>query len=341
MTKANVNTSNNFDELLRQYEMNYLLDPNGEAFTETLTTVAKIITHSVLRKCIDVSHNVSLMEVKRDIVKDSNSLETIARANKELYSLAYNEDGDLIRVTNGEEYVTRRYNDGREKRMKKVNTLEAGYNKETRERLGDGLDLVNVAIATLLEQTHKHGPNLEEKYTVRRLKRKVYIKLEDSVNGWEEVETTPIQETFKAVRRAIENSRAIATDPRNGYSYLEDIAKDSETGEETSVYRRLDRYSDLGGYAVDSNGRRTLYSAAEDIVDSMDELLEVLNLSERQATILKLRLRGYGYKAIGTYLGIDRKNVSRTCKQIQTKVLTVAKESDSYFHLETIKKYME
>lgn len=339
--KTNIGTERNFTDLLLDYYEQYEQNPAGEEFTNTLTTIAKIITHSVLRKCIDVSHNESLIEVKRDITKDSHSLETIARANNELYTLSYTEDGDLIRKAINEEYVIRKDSKGKEKKVKKENSLETGYNREVRERLGDGLDLVNVAIITLLEQTREHGAYLDMPYTIRRLKRKVYIKLEDSVKGWEEVETTPIQETFKAVRRAIENSRAIATDPRNGYSYLEDIATDSETGEETTVYRRLDRYADLGGYAVDSSGKRTFYNADSETVEDMDELISCLNLSDRQATILKLRLRGYGYKAIGTYLGIDRKNVARTCKQIQSKVIAIANESSYYFHIETVAKYME
>lgn len=74
---------------------------------------------------------------------------------------------------------------------------------------------------------------MQSPYKERRLKKKVWIKKDDSINGWETVETTPIQETYKAVRREIEHSRAMSTDARNGYSYLEDIAHDSETGEET------------------------------------------------------------------------------------------------------------
>ena len=340
-TIATVATGKTFTDLLVDYVVHYETDPQGKDFTETLTTIAKIITHSVLRKCINVSHNESLIEVKRDIVRDSHSLETIARANNELYTLAYTKDGDLTRKEQTVEYIVKKDKNGKEKKVKKENSLEIGYNRETRERLGDGLDLVNVAIATLLEQTREHGAWLEQGYEVRRLKRKVYIKLEDSVNGWETVITTPIQETFKAVRRAIENSRAMSTDPRNGYSYLEDIATDSETGEETTVYRRLDKYADLGGYAVDSSGKRTLYSASEETTESMDKLVESLNLTDRQATVLKLRLRGYGQKAIATYLGVSKQAIQKTQKQIQSKVIAIASEEHSLFTIETIERYMK
>lgn len=355
MNKQNMNngTSNSFTNLLLDYYEQYEHDPKSEEFTNTLTTIAKIITHSVLRKCIDVSHNESLIEVKRDIVKDSNSLETIARANRELYSLSYTEDGDLVSKLVKEEYVIRKDSKGKDKKVKKENSLEVGYNREVRERLGDGLDLVNVAIITLLEQTREHGAYLDMPYTIRRLKRKVYIKLEDSVKGWEEVETTPIQETFKAVRRAIENSRAIATDPRNGYSYLEDIATDSETGEETTVYRRLDKYSDLGGnmsekhaelsdpltiicnsesYGTMSHG--TMYSANANMVNKMDELIESLNLSMRESQVLKLRLRGYGNKAIATYLGVSLSSVKTIQRRVKEKAI-----ASEVFKTELIDRY--
>ena len=353
-TIATVSTGNTFKELLTKYELAYLTDPHGQDYTDALQELGTIIAYSVLRKCIDVSHNESLIDVRHDVAMARRSLDTLERANKELYTLTYNEDGDLISKLQKEEYVTRKDKNGKEKKVKKENALETAFNKLVRETLGDGLDLVNTAIATLISETEKHGADLEKEYTIRRLKRKVYIKLEDSVNGWEEVETSPIRETYKAVRREIENSRAIATDPRNGYSYLEDIATDSETGEETTVYRRLDKYSDLGGNMSEKHAELsdpltiicnseshgtmshgTMYSADASIVNDMDTLVESLNLTERQATTLKLRLRGYGYKAIGTYLGIRYDSVRDCMRAIQNKV----KNSDS-FNKDTLARYI-
>ena len=115
------------------------------------------------------------------------------------------------------------------------------------------MDLVHTASATLINQTKQHGnivEFMESPYKERRLKKKVWIKKADSVNGWETVETTPIQEVYKSVRREIENSRAMSTDARNGYTYLEEIAQDGETGEKTQVYKRLIKYADLGGCAM-------------------------------------------------------------------------------------------
>ena len=76
---------------------------------------------------------------------------------------------------------------------------------------------------------------------MRKLKKKVWIKVSESVNGWETVETSPIREVYKAVRREVANNRSLNIDPSNGYLYLEDLAKDDKSNEEATVYRRLNK----------------------------------------------------------------------------------------------------
>ncbi len=51
----------------------------------------------------------------------------------------------------------------------------------------------------------------------------------------------------------------------------------------------------------------------------MESLLAKLNLTSRQAQIIKYRLQGYGYKAIGTKLGVRADNVRNAMKAIQAK----------------------
>lgn len=143
------------------------------------------------------------------------------------------------------------------------------------------------------------------------------------MNGWETVETTPIREIYKAVRRSINTSRAMATDPRNGYSYIESMATDPETGETETVYRRLTKYADLGGYACDFNGACTLYSVDAETVRDTDTLIESMNLTKKQAQVLALRQSGYGYKAIATYLGVTQRAVAKTVEAIQKKAIAI------------------
>lgn len=84
------------------------------------------------------------------------------------------------------------YNEDRRQNRRRQQTkdnTDMQYNKLTQQILGDGLDLVNTAIVSLLDECTKVDTTaenfLETVYTVRRLKKKVWIKVEDSVNGWE------------------------------------------------------------------------------------------------------------------------------------------------------------
>lgn len=280
-------------------------DPRKE-YSDALTDLATAVAYSVLKKCINTGYNETLVSVRHELTRDRQTITNIAHCSEHSTRLTYNADGDMT-----QEVID---NDCK----KALTTLCA-------QTFGDGLDLVNDAIVAILEETEKQIArgetiDLERPYTIRRLKKKVWIKSADSVNGWETVETTPIREIYKAVRRAIDVSRAAATDPRNGYSYLEELATDPESGEETTIYRRLTKYADLGGYACDYNGACTLYSVDSATVADSETLVSALNLTKRQAQALKLRESGYGYKAIATYLGIRPDSVRDIFKAIQKKV---------------------
>lgn len=194
--------------------------------------------------------------------------------------------------------------------------------------IGDGYDLVNTAIVSILEEVQKQiergeSIDLERPYTVRRLKKKVWIKSADSVNGWETVETSPIREVYKAVRRYINQTGALHTDAKNGYSYLEDISHDNESGESEVIYRRLSKFADLGGHACDYNGAMTFYTVDIETVDEYESMIAKLNLTKKQAQIIKLREAGYNSTAIGTYLGVKPQTIDTTLNRIAEKAIEV------------------
>lgn len=298
-------------------------DPRKE-YSDALTDLATAVAYSVLKKCINTGYNETLVDVRHELTRDRQTLTNVAHCSEHATRLTYNADGDMTSETVDND-------------CKKALTTLASV------ALGDGLDLVHTAIVAILEETAKQTANgeavdLERPYTVRRLKKKVWIKSADSVNGWETVETSPIREVYKAVRRSIDLSRAAATDPRNGYSYLEELATDPESGEETTIYRRLTKYADLGGYATDYNGACTLYSVDGETVADSETLVSALNLTKRQAQALKLRESGYGYKAIATYLGIRPDSVRDIFKAIQKKVKSCDKFDKSLIERYTTAK---
>lgn len=316
MTKQQTATTTTtaFETLMINFCNEYRKDRNSATFTEVATDLATAVAFSVLRKCLDPQAksgktsnsgcNPQLDEVKRSIYRDTNILKNINYSCEKAFVTVYNEDGDRQTKTADSDY---RY----------------AYNKLTQQTFGDGLDLVNTAIVALLDECTKVDTTtenfLETVYTVRKLKKKVWIKVEDSVNGWETVETSPIREVYKAVRREVANNRSLNIDPSNGYMYLEDLARDEESNEETTIYRRLNKFSDLAGNVTDFNGAVKFETVDGASVADYDKMIELLELTARQAQILQLRMSGYGYIAISTYLGVNEKSVRDVLKTLQKK----------------------
>lgn len=317
--KTTTTETRNFTDLLRQYEKEYNNDKTSVAFSNVLDELATAVAYSVIKKCLDpqrkgrkdgqVSNsgcNTQLDEVKRSIYRDKNTLANIDYSCTQAFTTVYNEDGDRQTKTKDSDY---RY----------------AYNKLSQQTLGDGLDLVHVAMVALLDESEKADRTrknfLENTYEVRRLKKKVWIKSADSVNGWETVETSPIREVYKAVRREVANSRSLNIDPSNGYLYLEDLATDEESSEETTIYRRLNKFSDLAGNVTDFNGAVKFETVDANSVTDYDTMVEELELTARQTKILELRMGGYGYVAIATYLGVNEKSVRDVLKTVQKKAI--------------------
>lgn len=317
--KTTTTETKNFTDLLRQYEKEYNNDKTSVAFSNVLDELATAVAYSVIKKCLDpqrkgrkdgqVSNsgcNTQLDEVRRSIYRDKNTLANIDYSCKQAFATVYNEDGDRQTKTRDSNY---RY----------------AYNKLSQQTLGDGLDLVHVAMVALLDESEKADRTrenfLENTYEVRRLKKKVWIKSADSVNGWETVETSPIREVYKAVRREVANSRSLNIDPSNGYLYLEDLATDEESNEEATIYRRLNKFSDLAGNVTDYNGAVTFETVDSASVDKYENMVDALELTARQAKVLELRMGGYGCVAIGTYLGVREESVVSVLKTIQKKAI--------------------
>lgn len=307
-TTATVDTRKAFSALLETYA-NESTDTTTATYAAALTDLATAVAYSVLKKCINTGYNETLVTVRSELTSARRTLESIDYCNEHAAALTYNDNGDLTEKTLD-------------------NDLKKALTKLASVTIGDGLDLVNTAIVAILDETKKQvargeSVDLERPYTVRRLKKKVWIKSADSVNGWETVETTPIREIYKAVRRYITQTSAMSTDPRNGYSYIQDMSYDSETGESETIYRRLTKYANLGGYACDYNGAMTFYTVDNETVDRYDSMVESLNLTKKQATVLSLKMGGYGNKAIATYLGCTENSIKGAFTEIRRKAKRV------------------
>ena len=318
MKKANENkTPATFADLMRAYEQ-YASNPTADP--TPLTDLSTACAYSVLKKCIEVSQNKALENARKDLTADLHNLDRLSYASAHATETRYNAEGDPYTAIIDKD-------------------LHKAVEKLLAHSFGDGLDLVHDAVCAILDETQKAKERngytlppcfLEQQYTVRKLNRKVWIKAEDSAKGWQTVTTTAIQEIYKAIRRAIENSRAVQADPRNGYTYLSDLSTDPESDAVDIIYHRYGKFADLGGYATDINGNTdfdSLYTADRETADRVTAdvatIVEKLNLTQRQATIIDLRMRGYGARAIGTYLGINFDKVQRSLKLIQSKCTAI------------------
>ena len=165
----------------------------------------------------------------------------------------------------------------------------------------------------------------EDGETIRR--RRECIACGKRFTTYETVETTPITEIYRAVRRSIANNRSIQTASFK-YVYIEDLSTD-EDGETTDTfYHRIDKYSSLATepcYDINDNISRPFAPIASDIetMKTVDQYITDMNLTTRQATILKYRMRGYGYQAIATYLGVSKQAIAKTVYQIQAKAKAI------------------
>lgn len=308
-------SENGFAALMRKYEL--------EPTAENLQALARACAASVVAKCIDPQrktaataervsnggYSPAMVELRRAIQSDCTLLDnTRAAADEERTVCTVTKDGDV------------------KQERKESARLVALIG----DSVGDGMDLVQTAALAILEQAAEHSENavewLEMPFTVKRLKKQVLIRREDSA-AYDEKETTPIQEVFRAVRRAVEGNAAVRESSAR-YAYIDACDGENDGGEDR-VYRRLALYSDIGGAPCngridsaagaprgysDSNGN---YTASAREYWSYYELRDALNLTERQEQVLALREKGYGYKAIASYIGVSHNAIIHTVKRIQ------------------------
>lgn len=297
-----------FEQVKRDFETAL---NSGKDYGPQLLDLSTAIAYSVVRKCLDPQrktaparyvvsdngYNPAMDDLRRGIAADVALLDSTQTAAEKATRATLDADGNPVT----------------EVADKNAETALAALIDRT---LTDGIDLVNTAVVALLEQAadHADGPGwLDRPYTIRRLSRRVYIKEADSA-AYRDDETTPAQEVYRAVRRAVQDSRAVQTDPRNGYTYIEELTVDGLD----AIYYRLQKYADLGGYNVNGN-----YTADRQTMTEYNAIMGKLNLTARQAEVLALRMRGHGYKAIATYLGVTKRAVSKTMEQIQKKALAI------------------
>ena len=305
-TKATTAANNKaaFLSLLDNFNQLANNDRNSAEYIAALDELAFATACAVLKKVITASANKTLEIIRAEMIK--------ARYN--LKGLQWASDNEPEYTVSKTGKVTVTYNND------KTDT----ENRLIKENLGAGYDLVQAATLEILEQVKRQRDNneiidLSRPYTFRELDKRVIIRDSDSA-AFRDVTTTPIQQVFKAVRHEIEYTRS-ARCVDSGYSYIEKSVIDSESGAVATVYERQEKYADIGGYVCDFNGKETVYTASAATVEELEakktDIVKRANFNKKQILILSLRLRGYGDKAIGTYLGKQPRLIRRYRGQMQ------------------------
>lgn len=305
----NVNTASPFDLAKRAFESAYA---SGADYSTELENLATAIARSVLNKVIDpqrktavekstVSNsgvNRTLDELKRGMYFDGENLKNIRHWSNMDSVASYDSNGDM--------------------HLDHDKDADNGLNALIDYTITDGYDLIQTAVMALLEMAADHaasgGAWLDEPFTVSRLSKRVYIRETDS-RAYKDVETTPIQECYRAVRRAVASSRAVQTDPRSAYTYISIDAYEPEQLEQ--IFVRAGKWEDIG--SVDCHGLYTGDIETYRANRRVDELVEKMNLTARELQILKLRMHGASLHAVAEYLNTSYGSICRTVKRMREK----------------------
>lgn len=290
---------------------------NSRDYSASLQELSRMIAYAVVKRLHSVSGSNVIASFRRDIANAKNTFNKLSYTSNKAFSIVYDENGDACNYVEDVEEA--------ENFMRIIHT----------ETINDGFDLVQTASLAILEEISAQlarepgeAVDLERPYTIRKLDRRVIIRKGDSAK-WIEKETTPIQEIFRKVRKTIEDERRSPVSLESVYQYipLDEYGEAMEDGEameeaiEEHVYKRLPKYSVLGDYETDFNGKQTVVTASGEDVKTIDSIIEKLSLSSQQKAILTLRLRGYGKKAIASYFGITDGNVLNQLNRIRKKAL--------------------
>lgn len=334
MLKPNTTTTN----VIEQFEQLHIdrKHNNEKEYNNALDSLSQMIVYSVLNKTIDPQRK------KQDTQHVSNSgynSQVVALKNSLYHDISILDNIETSQNNSEKNIINSK---GDEKKVISDRTMHDGFTKILDENITDAYDLIQVAKLEILEQCNSslvddtQSGFMEIPYSYMTLSKKVVIKKDDS-KAQKEIVTTPIQQVYRKVSQYIRDNKSLQINPHNMYTYVE-LSTDNVDSASDRQYRRLEKFSDIGGYTTSDIFNCTpLYTADNFTIDDIETLIEKLELTARQAQILSLRLKGHGDDAIASYLGISRQGVQNNKKAIQKKALDkldispkVIKKMDKY-----------
>lgn len=293
----------NYQELCSKFEKEV---NTGANYSETLSMLSRAIVSSALKKIDDKTDDPIIKSKRQSLMVDCRTAERSADVLSDTHDVKINQDGEYELVVKSD-------------CKSRVDTINS-KKKYWKDTVGDTFDLVQTASLALLEEVAEqladgNDFSLTRVKVERTLDKRVYIQDTSSAKLVDK-EVMPIQVVYRKVRAVIASEKHVQD--KSVYTYTEWAMTDDD-GVSYTAYKRNLKYADVGGNVCDFNGSPVVYTADDSIVDKTDDIIDAMQLTERQALVLKYLRQGYGIKAIASYLGCSHQAVAKIRKQIQAK----------------------
>lgn len=259
-------------------------------------SLAAAVTRSMLKKVADPQRKSAT--AKRGKVSKNGMNAVIRRLNAATYA-DYRRLVDVANVENAAHYF-----DANGARKELNNALVS-------TTFDDAADIIHNAVVEILSQIDRmkndNAPiDFEREYTYKKRARTVVIDAADI--EYHDATTAPISAIHAAARRTLINNRAAKVDTGK-YVYIADA--------ENGYIRRA--AAELPYITIDNNG---IVTTDLNTIQTIDNLIDTLNLTATQAKVIKYRARGYSYDAIAKHNHVSKTAVFKTAKQVQKKAHT-------------------
>lgn len=259
-------------------------------------SLAAAVTRSMLKKVADPQRKTAT--AKRGKVSKNGMNAVIRRLNAATYA-DYRRLVDVANVENAAHYF-----DANGARKELNNALVS-------TTFDDAADIIHNAVLEILNQIDRMKNDaapidFEREYTYKKRARTVVIDAADI--EYHDATTAPISAIHAAARRTLINNRAAKVDTGK-YVYIADA--------ENGYIRRA--AAELPYITIDDNG---VITTDLNTMQTIDSLIDTLNLTATQAKVIKYRARGYSYDAIAKHNHVSKTAVFKTAKQVQKKAHT-------------------
>ena len=313
--KKEFKTDNPWNAMIDSF--NIALTENNDKLPIAMKNTGESIAKATLKKVYDKSGNINIMHMRNSLKVDIGQVDNASNDGYKLMPLS--DSYDLV-------------NDGIQ------SLLESHAKGQDRTDSGQ----IDIEYRTIRNELSRHIW-IDKELTGQ-------IDNETLQSMYRDYESSPVQDAFRYTRQCIDKRGSIKIDPESKYSYIK------EEIEDTAIYHRLPRYYqyldvDITGsvsghttvtptmpntdtltcltgdyhFTRDDNGKIKI--GAKTVSYTMDELwsdiVSELNLTEKQAKILKYRFHGLGYERIATLENVNKNAIQTTVKAIRDKAENV------------------